>query len=145
MAEQPKCECGCTSGLDFRDGRWWGFDCVWGIVISSSEPTELPCAKCGGLVMEFTIPNDIWNLVVRRGGPERGEEYLCYPCFITAVGAEVKRLRPVIAELREQRPRLEQIIEDYLPGLTETRLAEDLFDALVIYEAANTEGGGESC
>ncbi len=28
IADQPKCECGCTVGLDFYDGRWWCFNCV---------------------------------------------------------------------------------------------------------------------
>lgn len=30
--EQPKCKCGTTNGLCFRDNRWWCFDCVWAIV-----------------------------------------------------------------------------------------------------------------
>lgn len=61
--------------------------------ISSCEPTGIPCANCGGPMLEYSIPNDTWNLVVRRGGPEGNNEYLCYSCWLAAVGAEIERLR----------------------------------------------------
>ena len=43
---------------------------------------HLPCAKCGELVLrEFTVPNDAWNIIIRKNGPETDQEYLCACCF----------------------------------------------------------------
>ena len=66
---------------------------------------------------------------------------------VKALEAEVKRLRAVVTELQDQRGRLEQIEEDYVPGLPERRLADDLLDALTTYETADAAGGGvmETC
>jgi hypothetical protein len=50
----------------------------------SEEISEVPCANCGGPVQEFSIPNDIWNSVVRRHEKETEGEYLCIWCFTSA-------------------------------------------------------------
>lgn len=51
----------------------------------NDEISELACARCGGEVIEFTIPNDIWNKVIRRDGHERDDEYICIDCFFAAL------------------------------------------------------------
>jgi hypothetical protein len=51
----------------------------------NDEVSEAPCARCGGEVIEFTIPNDIWNKVIRVEGRERDDEYLCIDCFFAAL------------------------------------------------------------
>jgi hypothetical protein len=50
-----------------------------------SEPSVIPCAKCGGTVVEFIIPNDIWNFVIRKNGKETDQEYLCEKCWFEAL------------------------------------------------------------
>lgn len=50
--------------------------CTCGLVSS------IPCVECGGPVVEFSIPNRIWNQVVRRDGREHDREYLCIGCFV---------------------------------------------------------------
>lgn len=47
--------------------------------------TEIPCDLCGGAVIEFSIPNDIWNRVIRLDGHEHDKEYLCMACFFNAL------------------------------------------------------------
>jgi len=47
----------------------------------SDTPSVTPCASCGGVVFEFSVPNELWNLIVRNDGPESYGEYLCVNCF----------------------------------------------------------------
>lgn len=47
--------------------------------------SEVPCDICGGKVIEFSIPNDIWNKVIRLDGHEHDKEYLCMDCFFEAL------------------------------------------------------------
>ena|SRR3990167_168823 len=47
--------------------------------------STIPCARCGGPCVEFTVPNDVWNAVVRLGGKERDDEYMCEACYRRAV------------------------------------------------------------
>lgn len=47
--------------------------------------SETPCSLCGGQVIEFGIPNDIWNKVIRLDGHESNKEYLCIDCFFEAL------------------------------------------------------------
>lgn len=54
------------------------------IIFVSEEISEVPCSNCGGEVTEFSIPNDIWNAVVRKGSKETDNEYLCVWCFVNA-------------------------------------------------------------
>lgn len=67
----------------------------WGEFIPSStgEPSEVPCARCGGRVVEFVVPNDVWNSVVRLDGKEGDDEYLCEACYRNAVTAWVRSSR----------------------------------------------------
>ena len=42
----------------------------------------IPCTTCKTPVAnEFTVPNEVWNAVVRRGGRETDNEYLCESCY----------------------------------------------------------------
>ena len=43
--------------------------------------SSLPCERCGGPVVEFSIDNDIWNSVMRPDGHESNNEYICYSCW----------------------------------------------------------------
>ena len=47
--------------------------------------STIPCARCGGRCVEFMVPNDVWNAVVRLGGKERDDEYMCEACYRRAV------------------------------------------------------------
>lgn len=49
--------------------------------------SSIKCARCGGHVVEFTIPNDIWNAVIRPDGRERDDEYICMACWHKALRA----------------------------------------------------------
>lgn len=51
----------------------------------NEDVSEIPCARCGGEVIEYAIPNDIWNKVIRTEGRERDDEYLCMDCFFAAL------------------------------------------------------------
>ncbi len=47
--------------------------------------SSIPCHACGGEVIEFAVPNDIWNAVIRPDGHEHDGEYLCINCFFDAL------------------------------------------------------------
>jgi hypothetical protein len=44
--------------------------------------SPIPCIECGNDVIEFSVPNDIWNRVIRPDGHEHDKEYLCMHCFL---------------------------------------------------------------
>lgn len=48
--------------------------------------SSIPCARCNGPVVEFVIPSDIWNAVIRPDGRERDDEHICYDCWLAAIG-----------------------------------------------------------
>jgi len=48
---------------------------------------------------------------------------------------EVERLRAYVSEIEDQRPRLEQLHENSLPGTVEHRLAEAILSALDVLRA----------
>lgn len=67
-----------------------GLTAIYGPSTSYAAPADafastIPCARCGGKCVEFTVPNDVWNTVVRRGGKESDDEYLCEACYRIAV------------------------------------------------------------
>lgn len=47
--------------------------------------STIPCQRCGGKCIEFAIPNDIWNAIIRTEGHERDDEYICIECFFDAL------------------------------------------------------------
>ena len=54
-----------------------------------------PCGRCGQECHEeFTVPNDVWNAVIRRGKGEGSDEYICESCYLEAVTAFVRAIAP---------------------------------------------------
>lgn len=62
----------------------------------SIELSSIPCCLCKGQVYEFSVPNDVWNLIIRQGGPETNREYLCWSCFARAAADRIDVLELVI-------------------------------------------------
>jgi hypothetical protein len=55
---------------------------LWSERIEEPEgASKIPCAICGGEVIEFTAPNYLWNLIMRPDGHEHDKEYVCFDCF----------------------------------------------------------------
>ena len=52
--------------------------------------TEIPCSRCKGPVIPFSVDNEVWNTVIRRGEPEIDKEYLCVWCFLVDIIRHVK-------------------------------------------------------
>ena len=48
----------------------------------SNVESETPCCRCEGVVYEFSVPNEMWNKVVRKDGKEHDKEYLCIWCYV---------------------------------------------------------------
>src|SRR5690606_39576690 len=82
----------------------WASDEARRALSSTPEPSTIPCCKCGGVVVEFSVPNDVWNKVVRRDGPETDQEYLCEGCYRDAV-SEYVRATP-------EPPRIGQLVQN---------------------------------
>jgi hypothetical protein len=53
--------------------------------LNLSQDSAIPCCKCHGPVIEFTIPNETWNAVMRPDGKETDQEYICESCWHEAV------------------------------------------------------------
>lgn len=64
--------------LQERDALAYPYRC-------SAPLDAAPCLLCGEGVVEFSVPNDLWNAIVRRGGPETDQEYLCISCWYRKV------------------------------------------------------------
>ena len=45
------------------------------------QPSQLPCVKCNMKMSEFVIASPDWNTIIRGGGHETDEEYICVACF----------------------------------------------------------------
>lgn len=58
-------------------------------LFNSNKVSKIPCVACGGELIEFSIPNDIWNKVIRRKGKESDQEYLCIKCFFEKLRKEL--------------------------------------------------------
>ena len=52
------------------------------MLFKSENVSKIPCARCGGEMVEFSVPNDCWNIVVRHNNHEADSEYLCVWCFL---------------------------------------------------------------
>lgn len=61
--------------------------------MSGGSASSIPCARCGGAVVEFSIPNDIWNEIIREDGHEHDGEYLCWNCFWNATRVKLAEYR----------------------------------------------------
>ena len=51
----------------------------------SIEASDTPCSNCNGEVQEFSIPDKVWNKIIRNDGKETDNEYLCIWCFVARV------------------------------------------------------------
>ncbi len=60
---------------------------------SESKRSDIPCCKCGGPVIEFSIPNAAWNTIIRDNDPATDQEYLCLNCFADIAAEKIERLR----------------------------------------------------
>lgn len=79
----------------------------------SYEFSAVPCCKCKGPVVEFTVPNEVWNAIIRRNGPETDQEYLCKDCYIAACteyfAAQDQHLKEARAALATQTERADKL------------------------------------
>ncbi len=57
------------------------------------EISDVPCCRCHGPVIEFSIPNELWNIIVRNRGPETNKEYLCLDCFACVAAEKIDDAR----------------------------------------------------
>lgn len=80
------------------------------------EVSQIPCCKCKGAVIEFSVDNDIWNQVVRHGGCEHDMEYLCVQCFAEACVVFVKRFANSICTEEDDYNRATQALIDFDPS-----------------------------
>lgn len=91
-------------------------------IIDELKPSEIPCYRCKGEVHEFSVPNELWNLVIRKGGKETNQEYLCFDCWndilleyvkgVADIKNEITRLRSLVTELKEDAEATENILRD---------------------------------
>jgi hypothetical protein len=51
------------------------------MIYIGTKPSEIPCCLCGNEVIEFSVPNDIWNKVIRKDGKETDKEYIRLTCW----------------------------------------------------------------
>lgn len=70
--------------------------------VKNNRTSTVPCCECGGDAVEFTVPNDIWNAVMRPDEKETDREYLCLDCWYKALRNYINNLR---AELDRERER----------------------------------------
>lgn len=64
------------------------------LLFVDGRASEIPCCLCGRKVVEFTIPNDIWNIVIRNNGSEHDMEYLCVWCVLADMVDYIRRQQP---------------------------------------------------
>ena len=96
-------------------------------------PSEIPCCKCGGDVKEFSVPNEAWNVIVRKGGPETDQEYLCLNCFARCAADYIERLQDENGRLylwkdaaEREYPPIARELADYQRTPRETEQAEQV-------------------
>lgn len=81
---------------------------------AGERTSTIPCCLCNGPVEEFSIPNEAWNRIIRKGGPETDKEYLCWACFEKAALQQVTRERDeAVADGKSWR-RVSERLEDEL-------------------------------
>lgn len=66
-------------------GKQYGIINKGGKMMHSEDISAIPCCSCGSVVYEFTVPSDIWNLIIRKNGDETDREYICVWCFLDEV------------------------------------------------------------
>jgi len=76
----------------------------------AASPT--PCQKCGEEVFEFSIPNRLWNRVVRLDGHEQEQEWLCIRCFYDMAFEQLALADKQLAERTAERDGLAAQVEN---------------------------------
>jgi hypothetical protein len=66
-----------------------------GVAEPRPSVSETLCVSCDNPCVEFHVPNDVWNAVVRKGGPEHDKEFLCVWCYHKAVEEYVRKMMPI--------------------------------------------------
>jgi hypothetical protein len=70
----------------------------------SKKFSSIPCCECGGEVIEFSVPNRLWNTVMRPDGHETDKEYICFSCWnnklIEYISKVKKQSRKLLDTLR---------------------------------------------
>jgi len=115
--------------------------------VSASEVSDVPCVGCGGPVIEFVIPSEIWNAVVRGGGPERDDEYLCYACWLAAVYRQsqcIRRLEEENAGLRALGRQQEAVVVNMDPFVEAARCQCGWDSAALVRISGKMTCGSES-
>jgi len=60
------------------------------VTFISNEVSTIPCSRCGGKVIEFTVPNDIWNKIIRDNLNTSDEsEYICVECWFDSLRSAI--------------------------------------------------------
>ena len=99
----------CVESADSEDAKEKWIRYIAGAIrigVPAAQPDQtvakdLPCGRCGRPVVEFVLPNWVWNAVVRRGQIEGGQEYLCEACFRRAVVVYVGAAQATIQALSD--------------------------------------------
>lgn len=110
----------------------------------SEEPSTVPCNRCGGIVYEFSIRNEVWNALVRRGKPECAEvqEYLCIGCFADVSHATLLAALDELDALKSENARLQAGLESIKArGTTEdldygTMFSPDAAQAAIVLQGS---------
>ncbi len=59
----------------------------------SGRFSSVPCCECGKEVQEFTVPNVLWNMVMRPDEHETNKEYICYSCWNLKLLEYINRIK----------------------------------------------------
>jgi DNA-directed RNA polymerase subunit RPC12/RpoP len=73
---------------------------IGNFVERKARMSEIPCCKCGGEVVEFVVPNDLWNMVIRQDGHESNKEYLCFACWNNALYKYLEEMQQWVNDLQ---------------------------------------------
>lgn len=67
---------------------------LWRRLVPAVESpySEVPCCECKERMVEFGVPNALWNSVMRPDGREHDREYLCITCFCEKLGRMVPKV-----------------------------------------------------
>jgi hypothetical protein len=132
--DHPEHRCERCGGRNLNS--WYADSDVWN---RFAGKFSVLCPIClSELVEAAGVLNVVWRLSIDGDDPELSKLRVQLHDRLEE-GAqqyqELTRAKAVVSELEEQRPRLEQFIEeDYQPGMTEYRLAEDLLSVLDTYK-----------
>lgn len=79
---------------------------------AKSAPSDVPCCRCGGPVVEFVVPSKSWNTIIRNNGPETSWEYLCLDCFAIIAAEKIAKMRSTLDSLSEMSDREDAEVDE---------------------------------